>query len=175
MATPGRVIIAARASLCRFDERQGIAMEYSPREAADALGIGPSTLRKWSVEFGALLSPGAKEALSPGGGPAYRRYTESDIAILTRAKALMSRGSTYQEARRGLAEPEEPTSLALQDSGLLAMVERHYTELLTTKNQTIDALERLSRTQEQRITDLEAKLEQARRQWIKATLTRRKT
>ena len=55
------------------------------------------------------------------------------------------------------------------------MVERHYTELLTTKNQTIDALERLSRTQEQRITDLEAKLEQARRQWIKATLTRRKT
>ncbi len=78
-------------------------MLYHPREIASELGIGSSTLRLWSVQFAAELSASARKAPGETSTPwAQRRYTEEDLELLLRVKALLAQGFTYEEARRRL-------------------------------------------------------------------------
>lgn len=72
---------------------------HSPASVAALLGIVPGTLRKWSQEFAALLSPSA----AASGPTARRRYTDSDIAQLRQIQALLQHGATYAQARERLA------------------------------------------------------------------------
>jgi DNA-binding transcriptional MerR regulator len=77
-------------------------MEYSLKEVAALLGIAPSTLRKWSEQFDALLSDSVRQAAVTGGQTTQPRYTEADFAILHRAKTLLRSGHTYDQVRREL-------------------------------------------------------------------------
>lgn len=75
-------------------------MDYSVKEAASLLDIAPATLRKWSVQFAALLND---QPTTTHAGARQRRYSEADIAILQQAKTLLRNGLTYDQARRQLA------------------------------------------------------------------------
>jgi DNA-binding transcriptional MerR regulator len=78
-------------------------MDYSLKEAAQLLGIAPTTLRRWNERFDALLSESAHQAYAVGGKSVPRRYTEADIVILQRAKALIWRGYSYDQALQEFA------------------------------------------------------------------------
>lgn len=62
-----------------------------PGEAARRLGIAASTLRIYSVKLGGALSASANRLEGVGA----RRYEESDLRVLGRAKELLGRGMTY--------------------------------------------------------------------------------
>lgn len=76
---------------------------YGPQEVADTLEIKPVTLRKWSSEFAAFLGDSARHAITPGGGAAARRYSDSDVQVLQRVKQLLPELRTYERVRRQLA------------------------------------------------------------------------
>lgn len=75
---------------------EGQAMFYRPKAAAQLVGVGTSTLRSWSHMFTELLSPSAQP------GPRERRYSEQDIGLFKRAKALLDGGATFEQARAQL-------------------------------------------------------------------------
>ncbi|MHB1005868.1 MAG: MerR family transcriptional regulator [Chloroflexota bacterium] len=72
---------------------------FRPAEAAASLGVPASTLRLYSVRFGAVLSEAAARPVERAGGkPGFRLYTEQDLAVLREGKALLERGLTYDDA-----------------------------------------------------------------------------
>ncbi len=82
----------------------------SPRQAAELLGIPPSTLRSYAVAFQSLLSGGA-QATRAGASVEFRhrRYTRADLAVLGEAKVLLASGLNFQlaaaELRRRRGDP----------------------------------------------------------------------
>lgn len=62
---------------------------------AKELGISPATLRSWSDEFADYLNPGLSK--SP------RRYTDTDIGILSAVKELLGQGMSHEQIRERLA------------------------------------------------------------------------
>ena len=77
-----------------------------PNDAARALGISPSTLRRWSAEFADWLSDTAgRPQHSPQGEPAHRRYTAADVAVLGQVGDLLRQGLTYRQITARLGEP----------------------------------------------------------------------
>lgn len=75
-------------------------MSYRIKRVAHLTGINPATLRAWERRYG-LVAPDRT-------GSGYRLYTDEDVAMLSRLKALVDEGLTIGEAisrvRRG-AEP----------------------------------------------------------------------
>ncbi len=70
-----------------------------PAEAAARLGIATNTLRVYSVRFAPLLGePAARPGTGTGGRSGHRLYSEGDIAVLSRAHALVESGATYEQA-----------------------------------------------------------------------------
>ena len=65
----------------------------TPKQAAETLHVSTSTLRRWSGDFSAFLSPrtGTK-----------RSYTIDDIATLKRARDLFSKGITTAQINQAL-------------------------------------------------------------------------
>jgi DNA-binding transcriptional MerR regulator len=72
------------------------------KKAADQLGLPVPTLRRWTQEFAAGLSP---EARANEGRP--REFSARDMRVLRRAKDILDRtrnpDTTYEQARRTLA------------------------------------------------------------------------
>jgi DNA-binding transcriptional MerR regulator len=68
-----------------------------PNEVATSLEISPSTLRRWSNEFGDFLSDPAA-----GGQSTHRRYTDEDLETLMTIKALLGEGLTYVQVAKRL-------------------------------------------------------------------------
>jgi DNA-binding transcriptional MerR regulator len=68
------------------------------QEVAARLDISPATLRRWADEFAEYLSPQSANGDNNGAS----RYSEQDIAKLSKAKQLMSEGLTYDEVRQKL-------------------------------------------------------------------------
>ena len=67
--------------------------------AADQLGVPVPTLRRWTQEFAAGLSPDARAS---EGRP--REFTPRDMRVLRRAKEILrDPDTTYERARRALA------------------------------------------------------------------------
>ena len=125
-------------------------MLYHPREIASELGIGSSTLRLWSVQFAADLSASARKASGENSTPwAQRRYTEEDLELLLRVKAMLAQGFTYEEAKHRLRHSQatgarKPGRLipigelrAVQESSGCSSSEQ---EALQTKDKTIATL-----------------------------------
>lgn len=73
-----------------------------PAEVAQTLGIPASTLRRWSRRFASFLSPEANGAARGDHARGHRRYTQADLDVLTRCKALLSEGSTLNEVAQHL-------------------------------------------------------------------------
>ena len=91
--------------------------QYPPRHITTTLNVSDSTVRRWSGVFSRHLSPSGKTAP--------RRYTEQDVAVMTRIKALSEAGMRITEIDAMLdqseplppteppTEPAEPTTTAL--------------------------------------------------------------
>lgn len=79
---------------------------YRPEEAADRVGVARSTLRLWSREFEASLSPAAGSTATEGGGRAPRRYTELDLSVLRSVARWRQEGCGYEECRQRLGAGE---------------------------------------------------------------------
>ena len=74
-----------------------------PSEMAAQLQISPSTLRRWSNEFGDYLSDTAgRPEAAPSGGTTHRRYTDEDLETLMSIKGLLAEGLTYVQVARRL-------------------------------------------------------------------------
>jgi DNA-binding transcriptional MerR regulator len=74
-----------------------------PLDVMNELGISATTLRRWSKEFARFLSPTAAEPTAETGTQQLvRRYTEQDVKILARIKALLSQGYTYEHVEQQL-------------------------------------------------------------------------
>lgn len=73
-----------------------------PREVCARLGVKPSTLRRWSAQFGAWLSPTAASAITEVGGSQQRRYSEADLALLAAVQRALGRGVTVAELKQRL-------------------------------------------------------------------------
>ncbi len=84
-----------------------------PGEVARELNISTSTLRRWAKEFNTYLSKKAGKPDATGAeAGAHRRYTEEDVQFLSRVKALLDKGFTYDQVvhsieRQGLGAGEE--------------------------------------------------------------------
>lgn len=118
-------------------------MDYSPKETAEKLDIAPVTLRKWSTEFTSSLSSGASKALTTTGGSAQRRYSDTDIAILRRAKAMLATGLTYVQVKRELegSRTQQEISAIQQEPTLTIEITRAASEIINTQRTTIVALQ----------------------------------
>lgn len=154
-------------------EEEGSAGELlRPAEAAARLGMPPSTLRLYATKFAEFLSPAAASPpVSPDGRPAPRLYTAQDLALLARAKELLARGLTYDQARQalrqlaGLEPRAAPTPVAADLERALAawraLAEERTEEVrhLRAELQTLRESERLLRqTLAERLAALEARL-----------------
>lgn len=68
-----------------------------PAEVAEALGVSPATLRRWSRRFEAYLQ--ARDSSADG---SHRRYTPHDLETLRQVKAWLEAGQTYEEVAQQL-------------------------------------------------------------------------
>ena len=74
-----------------------------PNEVATQLQISPSTLRRWSKEFGPFLSDTAGRPHDEDEGTfSHRRYTDEDLETLMTIKGLLTEGLTYPQVSRRL-------------------------------------------------------------------------
>ena len=74
-----------------------------PNEVATQLQISPSTLRRWSKEFGPYLSDTAGRPHDEDEGTfSHRRYTDEDLETLMMVKGLLTEGLTYPQVARRL-------------------------------------------------------------------------
>lgn len=68
-----------------------------PAEMADALGVSPATLRRWSQRFEPYL-----QARGVGADGSHRRYTAGDLETLRTIKRLLEAGWTYEQVAQRL-------------------------------------------------------------------------
>ncbi len=140
---------------------------HRPKDVTQRLGISSATLRLWSTHFEQFLSPGAQSAKTENGGPAQRRYQDSDIALLQTAKTLLAEGLTYEEVKERLGTgletptmPVEAPQLPKTDNSpalVMHLALQPLREALSAKDQTIAASEQTVRSQQQTI-DTQASL-----------------
>ena len=102
------------------------------KAASRALDVPVPTLRRWTQEFAAGLSP---EARASDGRP--REFTPRDMRVLRRAKDILKTADmTYERARRTLAEEalmtEDPDVAAPErdDAGDREAAERFVREIV---------------------------------------------
>ena len=136
--------------------------QYPPRHITTTLNVSDSTVRRWSDVFRRHLSPSATTAP--------RRYTEADVAVLHRVKALSDSGMRIEEIDTLLdqAEPqpltEAPTTLQEAPTGALQPITALLDTLQaqqTTQAQiaaTLASLETLADLRE-RLARMEAQIE----------------
>lgn len=84
-------------SLAQAHPRAPMA-QYPPRQLTGPLNVSSSTIRRWSDTFSRHLSATATAAP--------RRYSDADVAVLKRIKALSDSGMRIDEIDRLLDEPE---------------------------------------------------------------------
>jgi DNA-binding transcriptional MerR regulator len=105
-----------------------------PAEVSRELGVSPSTLRRWSQQFGDILSPEAGNLISqPSGKTAHRRYASTDVETLQRVRQLMQQGLTVDEVRTRLAVDFVPAPASEPDPD----VEDPAAELVSTDSHAL--------------------------------------
>ena len=130
------------------------------------LQIPASTLRRYCVEFSSHLSDHATRQRK-------RRYTESDIAVLSRARELLSQGKTSGQADKLLGIMSSDNDLPDQTLALIPTISKSLTEALDTAralraelntvNATIQDHDKRMSDSERKIDELTTKLEQLER------------
>jgi len=118
-----------------------------PAEVARELGVSPSTLRRWSQQFGDLLSPEAGTPTSQFSGRiTHRRYASADVETLQNVRGLMQQGLTTEEIRTHLVvavapEPEVESILDEEEENLIAEILADDNQALALDNELEDALD----------------------------------
>ena len=109
---------------------------YPPRHLAVQFSVSGTTIRRWSEVYARHLSPFATTAP--------RRYTEQDVTVMTRVKALSDSGMREKEIDNLLeqAEPLPPTEPPTEPQDAP-------TTALTTFTALIDTLQATQATQQQ--------------------------
>ena len=93
-----------------------------PNEVAAQLQISPSTLRRWSNEFGDFLSDAAgRPQPASSGGITHRRYSDEDMETLMTIKGLLNEGLTYIQLGKRLEALRMRQSSADDTSGVTAL------------------------------------------------------
>ena len=115
---------------------QPLMTQYPPRHIHSTLHVSDSTVRRWSEVFARHLSPSATAAP--------RRYTERDVAVMARIKALSDSGMRITEIDSMLeqSEPLPPTEPATEP-------QEAPTTALTTFTALLDTLQAQQVTQQQ--------------------------
>lgn len=145
---------------------------HRPKEIAERLAISPATLRLWSNHFAELLSPAAQKSTTESGTSAQRRYTDSDLVVLQRAKELLSSGHTYEESLERLkAEPPQEQSVnevplgsanghdrATPTAMIALTLDDH--PIVRSFREAIDAKDETIRAKEETIAALQAQVEE---------------
>ena len=108
--------------------------QYPPRHLVTLLNVSGTTVRRWSELYHRHLSPSATTAP--------RRYTEQDVAVMTRIKHLSESGMRIVEIDNLLdqveplppteppTEPAEPTTTALAAFSTMADTQRQIADTL---------------------------------------------
>lgn len=91
---------------------------YQPIEAANKLGVGLDTLYEWSEVFALYLSENLRSALLADEGYEGRVYTDSDIALLRRARMYMAGGQPFERVKRRLVDEEDAEVIEIELVGL---------------------------------------------------------
>lgn len=81
---------------------------YTPGQAAQQLGIDPSTLRRWANLVAPVLSAGARAAHATRRGSA-RSYTDADLAVLREIQTGLADSLSLNDIRARLV-PDTHTS-----------------------------------------------------------------
>lgn len=133
--------------------------QYPPRHLTAMLNVSGTTIRRWSEEYSRHLSPSATTAP--------RRYTDKDVAILRRVKALSDAGMRIAEIDALLdheepipppeptTEPPEPTTTALAAFNALADTQRQIAASLAQLSD-VNALRAELAELRERVTRLES-------------------
>ena len=108
--------------------------QYPPRHLVNLLNVSGTTIRRWSEVYHRHLSPSATTAP--------RRYTEQDVAVMRRVKALSDSGMREKEIDNLLDEveplpPAEPPTTP-QDAPTTALTT--FTALVDTQHQIAQTL-----------------------------------
>ena len=108
--------------------------QYPPRHISTSLNVSGTTVRRWSELYHRHLSPSATTAP--------RRYTEQDVAVMTRIKHLSESGMRIVEIDAMLdqaeplppteppTEPAEPTTTALTAFSTMADTQHQIAQTL---------------------------------------------
>ncbi len=144
-------------------------MLYRPREIASELGIAPSTLRLWSVQFGNELSDPARKASVDNSAPwAQRRYTEEDLEVLLRVKAMLVQGLTYDEVKRRLHRESLPAAAPRRevegDRAARALLPEDAASSLASLNETLKAKDKTIATLKESLGFMDAYLRAVRQE-----------
>lgn len=85
---------------------------------ADALGVSPATLRRWSQRFEPYL-----QARGMGSDGSHRRYTAGDLETLRTVKTLLEAGWTYDQVAQRLDQDAATLATARLDGRAAAGAE----------------------------------------------------
>jgi DNA-binding transcriptional MerR regulator len=141
------------------------------KAASDALGIPVPTLRRWTQEFAAGLSPSARAS---EGRP--REFGPRDMRVLRRAKEILrDPDTTYERARRALStegllsyEPEGDEVVVAPERDDVADREAAEKFVRDVVAREVVALREADGQLAQRVADLERQLRQLREELTSA-------
>lgn len=137
---------------------------YTPAQVSDMLSIPPSTLRRLSSEFSEFLSKQKTRN---------RKYNESDIALLKRIREMTGEGYSLEQIRQALTVVSDTPERQEEASSTLSLIPTLSAELDRLDSgyhQVLSELERLRAERQldnERITELEARLEALNLPWWK--------
>jgi DNA-binding transcriptional MerR regulator len=77
---------------------------YRPEDIRTRLGISPTTLRRYAVDFEAWLSASAKPSITETGALGARRYTADDLAVLAAVKRAYDAGNSTADVQAALRD-----------------------------------------------------------------------
>lgn len=133
----------------------------SPSQAAELLGVPPSTLRLWAKQFKMHLSAEAQ-----GDGRRRRHYTSADLAALARARDLLREGRSVADVndRLGLADDEQPGAALVTLPTIAGELEQARSTLMALRSEVAD-LRQVTVDQAAQLDELRRRLDdlQARR------------
>lgn len=145
---------------------QGKAVSFTPSQVAAILGISLPTLRRWSKEFAARLSEGARPVRGR-----HRLYMEADVEVMRQAKELLTLGLTSERVAERLTEepkgkeelslsvPEQSAVWPTEFQGLMARVFQTLAERDAELSQALKTIA----DQREAIAELKEKLEKLER------------
>lgn len=108
--------------------------QYPPRHLVTSLNVSGTTVRRWSELYHRHLSPSATTAP--------RRYTEQDVAVMTRIKALSESGMRIAEIDNLLdqSEPLPPAEPPTEPQDAPTTALQTFNALVDTQHQIAQTL-----------------------------------